>query len=505
MEIKKELSFFDRLLEQTTGLSVDAKETQVEYTMSFQDFKAAGKIFPTDAIVKNSDFFGALRSVGIYPYGMKMDIVPAPHNRRFNLLSKDIMFMGNRGCIIGFRVPELGAHHLHRRVAMDSFVLQEENIVGKGNHMIVRAREKLDGIECVVFSVVYPDMEIYYLWEGNTIRQIRSSHVCVYEKVGDKFFLLSDVPPTFSTEIRYSLHPWRTLDMKLMNECKEGIIVDCDLEQYKVPRDLTVTVKVCGDVYLDAHDKPLSLSFDQKSKDQTTSLVDVKLDGSFVKCRPDRAYADSAQQIDVITNCAIDLRSFIKLFAVQPVGVEVTDLKMELGPKDAVIPKFNEEKVLVLSKNFGRVEKTPGKVKRSEFIKQVFDAASAAKKPFHFSDIGVVCANNFLHPKDGYLHSLKYSPPIIYDEGGISNVSRKGYFGLAVSSDMLPATIAHLFYYKNGVCFLFYDRSRWRVKLNNNTNNNPTRWQKAYVEEDPVRGANGNNNNNSSGGKRELG
>lgn len=440
----------------------DRKHESAYETVPFRDFKLKRDMQPIDQVYKNKDFFGALHAIGVHPWNAKVEKVYAPHNRRFHLLSKDLCMMGDRGPIVGFRVPELGAHHLHKRVLNDSYVVQQDCIVGRGNHVVVRGREKRDGVECPVFGVVYPDMTVYYMWDIDEIYRVDSNYPCSFERVGDEYYILSDVPKDFKTSIRYKVNPWESLSVGLLERCQEGVIVDCDAEQYKVPRVLTVTLEWKVNRWYDSHGQEIEVPI---VEDREDGFYDVTREGEVVKTRRDRAYADSRHQIQTIWDCAVVVSDILGKIPLQREGINMDECDMTICSREDLPQIYNDKRVVPISRVFNKGENVS---KRSGLIKQFFHSLQKKQSLeyplFKAVHLNLLMWNNMMFVRDGTVHVLRYMQPKVYDEDGFSNVPKIGYGLIVLDEEDVPRHVRSYFYYRSGVYMVYYDYSKWRIK-----------------------------------------
>jgi hypothetical protein len=287
------------------------------------------------------------------------------------------------------------------------------------------------------------------MWDDTSVRVVDATEPCVLERVGDDYYMLSDVSDDFKANFAWKRHDWSTLSKELVDTCVEGLIVEVDLCQYKIPRDLSCTLKKVGENYCDANGSV----HDVKRVPDDVDLIDVDMEGNFIKDRPDRVYPDSAQQIDVIRRCASTVEDVLRTFPLERVGFSNIPSAVSVS-ECSVSNEFNVSRAVPIPKYYGD---TSGALRRSEFIKILFNSCrKRGKELISVREINVaVLANNYF-VKDGNLYHLCYTPKRPYHSCGISNSPIPGYALLVLPPYSLSQELIPFFFY-HGVVLLFYD------------------------------------------------
>jgi hypothetical protein len=428
-----------------------------------ETFNSFGFMGQPEVVMRNQSFFAALAIVGIKPVGARIEGYYSPHQRRFNLLGQTVAMYGAHGAIASFKVPELGAYHLHHTIAKDSMTYTGDIVVGKGNHIAIRAREKLDGVEVVVFGVEYTSGLVqYFMWDEASIYPIRSSQPCRFEKIKSEYYLLSDVPPNFVVDLKYKTHEWEILSEELVMVAKEGIILDMDTVQYKIPATLTYTVEVKDNVAVNSRGQKVC---DIGIED---GLYDVSVEkNEIVKKRDDRVYADSPDQIDVIKRCAMGLSDVKKYFYLSKERKKYFGIMMKLGKNDDLIKELNGG--VVCAPNLTprvSVELTH----RKDHIRRYLASISTdGVCVMDYPGLDKIFYQDSLYVKDGMVMGLRYIPQRMYSEEDMSNYPQLGYDGalVRVEENLVRGVgncVNFLYGRERGWYLIYYDPRRWRFK-----------------------------------------
>jgi len=428
--------------------NVDVK--RIREINNIQNFRAP------EVITNNMDFFESLKIVGITHVMHRIQPAFHPHNRRFHLLD-GLLMRGTHLPIVKFLVPELGAQVLHTSMANMTMTYDNGTIVGSGNHLAFRAREKLDGVECVVFGVEFSTCTIFYMWDVDNLYVVNATGPAVFERVGGDLYMLSDIKD-YQINIPYKKHCWQNLSQDLVNNADEGVIIGIDFDEYKVVRDPTVTLKIVDNkAFSSTNDMVLDFV------DEKDGLYDVSVEsGKVIKLRPDRVHPDSGQVIDVIKRCALKYEDIDKYFKLSEDRVE--------PPKEIRI-NMNKDIKPVEALNLGTV-KVPNFIPRDvrkvgtskgEYLRE--RAAAVAKLTVNI----LIFTGNFaslqfekgMHVRDGKMLYLGYTQRNVLhplDKSGLSAVPFSGCG--CVMIDLIPDKYRPYFCYR-GVYVLFFDPVLW--------------------------------------------
>jgi len=191
---------------------------------------------------KNIDFFASLMIVGITPMAHVIKPVFARHDDRFHLL-QGVVMRGTHKVIVNFDVPEVNEKLLHANVANKIMSYDGVKVIGRGDRLLHRAREDLGGERCIVFGVNFGTEYHYYMWDVDSIYRVDASGPAIFERCGETLYLLSDVK-NYHINIDYVVHDWEILSDSLIDAADKGIVVNIDMDEYKIPKVRIVVVEV---------------------------------------------------------------------------------------------------------------------------------------------------------------------------------------------------------------------------------------------------------------------
>jgi len=287
------------------------------------------KAFVPEVVSRNSDFFSALLQVGIRVVGAELYQVKSPHQRRFHLLEDVTFLVGKYGNIKSVDVPSLDCDFMHKGMFAQLSYFDGQSVIGNTEDVCYGAREKLDGVDVVVFRVNYAHESRYYMWEGVDIREVSTIAPFHAEKVGDTYYILNDVVGTVEApfyfkvsgqNLDYAFHSWQVLSNPLIDLSKEGIVLNVNMREYKVVRELTFTLKVEDGVAYDSK-KLMKYELRGVNKWLPDALYDFVLSDlgieRMVRIRKDRVYPDSSQQILVTRDKALAYNDLKNYFAMK--------------------------------------------------------------------------------------------------------------------------------------------------------------------------------------------
>jgi len=290
-------------------------------------------------VTNNIDFFSALKIVGITPIAHVLRPSFHSHGRRFNAVH-GVVCRDKHFPISKWLVPELGAQNLHANLANDCMSYDGQNTYGEGNHLMYRAREKLDGEEVVVFGIEAGGKLTYYMWDVDHIYEVQASGPARFERVKDKLYLLSDIPD-YELNMPFERHVWEVLSKPLVESAKEGVIMNIDADEYKLVRDPTVTLKVVDNV---AYTATYEKIYDVVVPD---GLYDFSAQSDYmVRERKDKLFPDSSQAVEVIRRCAVkydDIDKYFKMASERKL-FDTVRISVDLGAN--VMQMLNSGKVM---------------------------------------------------------------------------------------------------------------------------------------------------------------
>jgi len=411
-----------------------------------------------EVISRNMDFFSALAIVGINPIGPSIIPVYAPHQRRFQALA-GVAMRGPGGFIKGFKIPEIGANHLHKDACKNLMTATAEGVLGKGPNLLIRAREKKDGVEVIVFGVEYAEYTRYYMWDIANVWAIEATEPCRFERVDGKYYLLSDVSDDFEVGVLYEDNPWEFISSDLIDSSKEGIIVDIDTVQYKVPREPSVTLKVENGIAMDSGGKTIHAvaTVDNGCYDFSVNTMLP------IKPRLDRVYADSAQQVEIIRRCAISLKELVLFVPVPRLRRLYKPFKIKLGSMDNFAESLNINKAVVAP---NLTPKVPIRmVHRKDYVRawlrQKEDDDGCVVINYHLLEKFFYDDYNYI--RDGMLINLKYCPMNPFELScGFANYPKKNYEYVYLKT--IDQRFAPYFAYR-GRYLVFFDPLLWALNF----------------------------------------
>jgi hypothetical protein len=215
-----------------------------------------------EKVTANKGFFSALAMADIKVIGA--DLVPKfePHQRRFNLLEEVVLCTSPNGIIEKVEVPDMMCDFLPKDIYKDMSVFNGMAVSGDGASVCTAARDKLDGVECVVFGTVTNKGTFYYLWDDKSIKEVEANQPFVCEKIGDEYIVLSVVSDDFWSGVTDKVHKWSYLSKDMLDSSKEGVVLMVHDREYKVVREKTFTLQVKNKEALDSTGKSFIVGID---------------------------------------------------------------------------------------------------------------------------------------------------------------------------------------------------------------------------------------------------
>jgi hypothetical protein len=283
-----------------------------------------------EVVTKHPGFFGTLSTVGLKVVGAQVEDTFEPHQRRFNLLETVTFMSGPEGHILGYDVPPLGCEVMREEMMSKMSICVNNRVEGLSEDVCYGAREKLDGVEVVVFRVKYEYSDAYYLWDEGCIVQVNASQPFQAEKIDGVYYVLSPIDEarefffsgTSGETYEFLIHRWKSFTKSLYLQAKEGVIFNVNFREYKVNKIMSFTYRVEKECAFDSTKK---MSFSVPHVDDgcwdmafesdisvTVRKEKYKWVGAYkgelvylIKKRPDRVYPDSHQIVCVARDKAV--------------------------------------------------------------------------------------------------------------------------------------------------------------------------------------------------------
>jgi len=382
-----------------------------------------------------------------------------PHGRRFNVV-QGVLCRDKHFPITDWFVPELGAQNLHASLATDTMSYDGKKAIGVGNHLMYRAREKLDGEEIVVFGVEAGGIRSFYMWDVDNIYPVLASGPARFERVGDKIYLLSDIPD-YQLNMPFERHSWELLSTELVDKSVEGVILNIDADEYKVVREPTVTLKVVDNQAFTAnHEKICDVISDD-------GLYDFDVETNVVvRERKDRVFPDSAQALDVIRRCVVKYDDLDKYFHMNHDRRVFKDVRINVDPLSKFMEVMNNGAIKVphLCVRLNDKPEKPVNTKISLIRRSLPNDPSFSNGSVTLSKdiIERLCVKHG-YVKDGMLYNLGYWQPSSIVQWGLQGIDNNPFKGCCcVVVDDIPDRFKPFFCYK-GLYIVYYDPKLWMI------------------------------------------
>jgi len=252
-------------------------------------------------------FISALANVGVIPDDVKVVPREGPHNRDFSVLETVGVCRYEDEVIEAWDCPDMGAVRVTKDMLSSISVLTDAGVVGpkQAQFVIECAREKLDGIEGVVFGIKTQTKTQYFSWFGRDLRKDDSTSVGHYERVGEIEYCLSGINARSAIP-----HEWSLLTSQLCQNVKEGIILLIGGVEYRVPRIHTATFQVIDSCVKDLEGDVWGLV------ELPDGLYDFRVDDEgfheMVKSRCDKYRPDSQHSIKIMLKRSVNMEQFLK-------------------------------------------------------------------------------------------------------------------------------------------------------------------------------------------------
>lgn len=238
-----------------------------------------------------------------------VEIVPEkhPHNRDFSIVAEVGAFRFEGELVQEWDIPDMGALRFPKEKLSKVSVLTENGIVGlaSNSEVIEACREKLDGVEGVVFGVSTEMKTQYFSWFESSLSPCDCKFSGHYEKVGEEVFFLSG-----SNELGARDHRWELLNSNFCEQVKEGLIIKISGLEYRVPREKNSTFEVRDGLVRDA-DGEIWGESELPPAFYDFSFKEGSL-GTMLKPRPDKYRADRGSSIRSMLRKSVDLGEFEK-------------------------------------------------------------------------------------------------------------------------------------------------------------------------------------------------
>jgi len=255
-----------------------------------------------------------------------MDVKPnfTAHKR----IIKELPELGDcyykREVILEWRFPEIGCEQLTQKFLGRLGVYSQDGLkaLNKVYDTISCVREKKDGTEVIVFQIVTISKVITFLWNHEDIFEIKEnepSHLEYVEREGI-YYLLSGSIGDGLRDFPVQINEWHYFTHEFVGRCHEGIIVMLNGVEYKVPRELTVTLEAKNGSLVDANGKSYSVNKPRYG------LWDYVLDERrrvvrAVRMRKDRLHPDGTRVIDMILRTGVTFKTLMVSVPVPKYGI----------------------------------------------------------------------------------------------------------------------------------------------------------------------------------------
>lgn len=423
-----------------------------------------------DIVSKNSDFFSSLMICGVQPVGYCAYPVFSPHQRRFNVLAGLPMIHKPYNLpITKMEVPEVGYQEPHKNMFSDLMTyLGGGRVAGKGNHLAIRARPHLLGVDCVVFNCCVEGGYLTFMWDEANVFSVQSTHPCVFSKAGGEYTLVSDVPDSFFSSVKYKKVEWELLSEDLLERSPNGIIIDVDTTQYLVPIEVCVVLrsKLLERREIDVvirQDKDANVLMDSTGTQYgLTNIPDGLYDVNIhtlepVRERLDRVYPDSKQMVSVTKDKTVSAKELVGYVCLYEDKQVFPGIKVALDTLKNLCYQSNVNRSVVAPELTQR-QKIQF-VHRKDLVREYLAQCAVDKCiELDYPSLWQTFYNKGVYIKDGMLHKMYYQPIELFFADNLSSAPRPGYAcALLTSFDHN----CRMYFSYRGAYLVYYDYYKW--------------------------------------------